>query len=220
MIDLSVAAITNALVIAATLVAIPAFIYFLWDRYRPISLKLLESPNPPFFTKFYAPTNLYHGHFCLCLFNMEILNNSGKPLAVREILVQYKYRGKVITEESHVILTSLIYAPLDHSNVKCAVLDGINAHIVMMDWDNIKSSLYVKDRFDDGEVIKGSACFVLSKGTPEEIQDIHIIAKTHKGKIHKIPMNCPIVDDRVKCIRNEQFEMRDGELMISLAQSF
>lgn len=221
MIDLSSADLTNALIIAATLVALPSFIYFLWDRYKPISLKILESPNPPFFTRFYAPTNLNHGHPCICIFNMEILNNSGRPLAIREILVQYKYQGKILIEDSHVILTSLVHSTIDHRNTKCAVLDGKNAHIVMMDWNNIKSSLYAKDRFDDGEVIKGSACFVLSQNiTPEEVQDLHMVVKTHKGKSYKIPIKRPTKDERIKCIRNEQFEMRDGELMISGALSF
>jgi len=200
--------------VIAALVAIPSFAYFLWDRYRPVSFDLIRSENPPFFAKFYSPTSALHGHVSVCIFGMELINNSGRTVAVRDVSLRYEVEGKSHTIDSHVLLTTLIHAPLEHKDVQVAVMDVKKAQIILMGWRNLRTVLYENPQIEDGGIIRGSACFVISQNVSDkDISNMSLVVRSYKDQKSAIALNKLSPNSDGFIIRNEQFPVRNGEVL-------
>ena len=213
--NLSAQTILNVLLGIAALVAIPTFGYFLFDRYRPISFQLIKTENPPFFVRFYSPSSQLNGHTSVCIYGMELMNNSRRSVSVRKVKLKYNVHGITHIADAHWLLTTLINSPAQHTNTESAVLDLGQARVVLVGWENLGGKLSQKSKLEDSEVVRGSACFVIPENIGyESIKDVYLIIEAYNGDSSQILIKDISHDNAATFIRNEQFSLRNGEMVI------
>ena len=213
--NLNAQTLLNVFLSIAALIAIPTFGYFLWDRYRPISFRLIKAENPPFFIKFYSPASQLNGHTSVCIYGMELMNDSGRPVSVRRVKMGYSIDNSARTTDASWLLTTLINAPAEHKRTESAVIDLGQARIVLMGWENLGGKLSQATKLADNEVVKGSTCFVIPEiAGYESISDVHLIIESYGGDVARIPIKDISRDNSSAFIRNEQFSVENGQMII------
>jgi len=72
-----------------------------------------------------------------------------------------------------------------------------------------------KSKLEDSEVVRGSACFVIPENIGyESIKDVYLIIEAYNGDSSQILIKDISHDNAATFIRNEQFSLRNGEMVI------
>lgn len=109
------------------------------------------------FATFSSPQNpKLDNRFCLILYVLRIVNRSDESNTLKNVLLSYKFNGKVFQDESFVVLTGTTPPEGKPALITSNGLDNI----IMMGWDNIRPKLANCEVLQPGAVLSGSAVFL------------------------------------------------------------
>ncbi len=192
--------------IAGLIIALIALIpiaYFLWDRYARKPHKFEIDSQNALFARFICPNNKKNGYIGLAVYVLKILNSSKESLTVKQVLLRYSVKGVERFTDSHVLLTGTIYDPHKKKNVNAIIVKIGTNNVVLMNWNNLRTEIGKYKVLSPGEVLSGSALFVLDIVNQEQISDlenIKVVVVNYRGK--KTEHSISIKDEWLTSLRN------------------
>ena len=159
--------------------------YLLWEKYRSKSHQFEFSSKNILFARFVCPHNAKDENIGLLFYGLRILNSSKENLTVKRVLLHYTVDGIEHSTESHVIITGTISAPQRKKNIDAIIVKIGGNNIVLMDWSNLRTDIGEYKVLSPGEVLSGSALFVLNFDNLDKIskmENVKIIVIDYNGR--------------------------------------
>jgi len=203
----------------------------LYRRYGGISLRSkdikthsildIDTKNT-LFSRYVNNGNSKSGNMCLVFYGMSIVNNSGNPFTVKDVVLRYKFKNIEYSAISNVVLTGNIYSPLEKKNVNSLIIHKNGSNIVLMNFNNLRTEIGKLQILQDGSVLSGSSIFVLELKTIEELAELtnpELIIRDYSGNESIHPLK--ILDEWVENGKDSFVEHRtfssnkDGKIIFA-----
>jgi hypothetical protein len=149
----------------------------------------------------------------LLIYDLKVANTLGEPITMKQVLLRYKWNGKVRETDSNVMRTGKVESSGDDA-LAIEVPDR-HANIIVMGWKNLRTVIGEMRPIPPGGVLSGSAIYVLDFSDPNElakIDEFQLVFDDYSGNrtIHAITRQEKWIDQaRTTLIRNRPFTV-DG----------
>lgn len=126
-------------------------------------------------------------HCCLIVYVMRIINNSDKSNTLKNVILSYRFDGKIYQDESYIVPTEMI----PKAEKAALVLSNGLDKICLMGWDNIRTKLGKCETLQPGGVFSGSAIFLFKPHIKDVrcIKDIKLIVTNFNEEKSSYPIN-------------------------------
>ena len=201
----------NLVLTAAAIVSLPAFLYFLFDRYKKPSFVVDLDQANIILAKLFSPGSQIHGNFCLCFLNVAIVNSGTKNASVKDLQICYRLDGDIHRESSIVICTTEIMTPNGANKVAVASMP-MGDNIVMMSWSDFRIVNHNKGVIESGDRIIFNVVFPVLANTIQEVEEIFQDGFFEIGFYHGSSLKYSyFIPDKLKSgptlwLRNETFQ--------------
>jgi hypothetical protein len=134
------------------------------------------------FAKLILKHNHFSGNFALVFANLSIVNISGEPQTIKNLILRYKFLGRTHESDSIIVITGSLYAPLGKKNVECLIIYQGDDQKIMMDWVPIRSRILQAPLLPAGGIINGSAMFQLAaRDHLNKLEQVQLIVYDYSG---------------------------------------
>jgi hypothetical protein len=161
--------------------------------------------------RFFSGGNRNSGNIALLFYNLRIVNSLEENVTLRDVTLHYSLNGKHFSSESYVLLTGTVPSSDRKKNVDAVVVRFGVANIVLMDWKNLRVQIGQNKVLLPGEVLAGSACFILDFKDASDlakIKDCTISITDYSGNetIREISLDNKLVEQaKRQVVENRRF---------------
>lgn len=131
----------------------------------------IDSANT-LFCKYLVPKNRMYGHISILFYGLKIANISDSPFTVKDVKIEYTFKGQNYSDISNVILTSSIYLEHKNEHTDCIAINSKGQNIILMGWKNLRNVIGEYNLIPPGGILAGSALFILQIKNIEEVKEI------------------------------------------------
>lgn len=168
------------------------------------------------FTRFKQKGNERTGNIALMFYGMQISNISDRSFTIKAVNLEFEFLGETINEISHTLITGSIYSSSDKSYLDSIILKLPKDQVIFMDWKNIRNEIYKNRVLNPGEILTGSAIYVLNIKEEFQLDKIvnpRFIIEDYSGNISSHPIR--IIEDwkrilKVGYIEPKKFKQDEG----------
>lgn len=147
---------------------------------------------------------------CLIIYVLRIVNSSDESNTLKNVILSYRFDGKVYQDESYVVLTGMI----PKAGKPAIILSNGLDTVFLMDWHNIRPKLGECEILQPGSVFSGSAVFLFESHVKDMrcIKNLKLIVTDFHGNKSSHPI--AIKEDWINSL-NKGFEVINKSFTIT-----
>jgi hypothetical protein len=133
--------------------------------------------------RFLCPGSQASGNIALLMYDLKIVNTLDENVTIKDAKIRYTLNGEQFVEDSHVLPTGTIPDDPQPALIVRQVTHP-NANVILQGWRNLRKEIGNYRLLHSGEVLTGSALFVLGFNNPNSfllIKDLEVVITDFSG---------------------------------------